>query len=227
MMIALMTNNYKPFIGGVPISVERLAIGLRSLGQFDMIHVHHPMLIGKTAIYLSRKYSVPLAFTYHTRYEQYLGYFKGYRFLEEGAGRNKGVVSALEQKFLYGIREKYLPAYLLRFMRNCHHIFVPTAGMKQYLIDKFHFEEPQIDILPTGLSEDGDYVTRQEIGALRIQYKAEQIPLLLSVSRMAGEKNIIFLLHSISRLKLRRRLPVLRRLWRFLPPVFPTWWLTG
>ena len=28
MKIAMLTNNYKPFIGGVPISIERLAEGL-------------------------------------------------------------------------------------------------------------------------------------------------------------------------------------------------------
>ena len=45
--------------------------------NFDIIHVHHPMLIGKTACYLSRKYQIPLFFTYHTRYEQYLKYYTG------------------------------------------------------------------------------------------------------------------------------------------------------
>ena len=33
MKIAMLTNNYKPFIGGVPISIERLAEGLRNLGH--------------------------------------------------------------------------------------------------------------------------------------------------------------------------------------------------
>ena len=33
MNIAMFTNNYKPFIGGVPISIERLSEGLRSLGH--------------------------------------------------------------------------------------------------------------------------------------------------------------------------------------------------
>ena len=33
MRIAMLTNNYKPFIGGVPISIERLAQGLRELGH--------------------------------------------------------------------------------------------------------------------------------------------------------------------------------------------------
>lgn len=124
MKIALMTNNYKPIMGGVPISIERLARGLEDMGhqvtifaptyqeqqqeenvfryatcmkhfiggivlpnpfdrriekefrkqEYDVIHVHHPMLIGRTAVYLSRKYHIPLVFTYHTRYEQYLSY---------------------------------------------------------------------------------------------------------------------------------------------------------
>ncbi len=29
MKIAMMTNNYKPYIGGVPISIERLTEALR------------------------------------------------------------------------------------------------------------------------------------------------------------------------------------------------------
>lgn len=41
MKIAMLTNNYKPFVGGVPISVERLAKELRKQGHkvtvFDQI----------------------------------------------------------------------------------------------------------------------------------------------------------------------------------------------
>ena len=33
MRVALMTNNYKPIIGGVPISIERLAAGLVRMGH--------------------------------------------------------------------------------------------------------------------------------------------------------------------------------------------------
>lgn len=33
MRIAMLTNNYKPFVGGVPISSERLSEGLRGLGH--------------------------------------------------------------------------------------------------------------------------------------------------------------------------------------------------
>ena len=33
MKIAMMTNNYLPFIGGVPISIQRLSDGLREEGH--------------------------------------------------------------------------------------------------------------------------------------------------------------------------------------------------
>ncbi len=33
MKIAMMTNNYKPFIAGVPVSVEKLSDSLRALGH--------------------------------------------------------------------------------------------------------------------------------------------------------------------------------------------------
>ena len=119
MKIAMMTNSYKPFVAGVPISIERLTDSLRRQGhrvvvfapsyagqkeeedvvryrsllrnvaggfsvpdcldpaiereflrgEFDLIHVHHPMMAGNAARYLSRKYGTPLVFTYHTRYD--------------------------------------------------------------------------------------------------------------------------------------------------------------
>lgn len=251
MRIALMTNNYKPFIAGVPISVERLAKGLQAQGhqvtvfaptyaeqqeeencfryasfmqkfvggvvlpnpldhriekefrknRYDIIHVHHPMLIGRTAAYLSKKYSIPLTFTYHTRYEQYLCYVKGIRMLEQGASRGDTRISRLEGKILYGIQEKIVPAYLNTFLKRCQHIFAPTAGMKDYLINGCGFDPAHIDILPTGIEEAHFCVTEEEKAWVRSNYQAENIPLFLSVSRMAHEKNVSFLLQSIAKFK--------------------------
>lgn len=251
MRIALMTNNYKPFIAGVPISVERLANGLKTLGHhvtvfaptyetqteeedvvrfgtwrksclggivlpnpmdakieeefrkgsFDIIHVHHPMLIGQTAAYLSGKYHVPLTFTYHTRYEQYLTYFKGIRFLERGAHRNTGRIAALERRMLHTVQERMVPACLNIFLRRCHYVFAPTEGMKQYLEKTCGFDGGRIGVLPTGIEEDRFQVTGEQKNTIREKYQAERIPLFLSVSRMAHEKNVTFLLKSIALLK--------------------------
>ena len=125
MRIALFTNNYLPFCGGVTISVETLRLGLESSGHeawvfgprltgaedvsvkvvrypsipvatypefalavpysrridrlvtaldFDVIHAHHPFLLGPAARRLARRNRRPLVFTYHTRYEKYAHY---------------------------------------------------------------------------------------------------------------------------------------------------------
>lgn len=41
----------------------------------DLVHSHHPFLLGDIALRISRKYELPLIFTYHTKFEDYLDYF--------------------------------------------------------------------------------------------------------------------------------------------------------
>lgn len=242
MKIALMTNNYKPFIGGVPISIERLARGLKELGHevtifaptykeqeaeentfryhslikgvaggvvipspvdlriekefkkehFDIIHVHHPMLIGKTAVYLSKKYKIPMVFTYHTRYEQYLHYFLPKHLVNDA-------------KIMKGIN-KIVARYLHSFFENCQHIFVPTVGMEGYLLESCLYKGT-ISGLPTGLDNNSYQVVEENVRKIREQYDSENIPLFCTVSRMAKEKNIEFLLRSIALFKERYRKP--------------------
>ncbi|ONI48186.1 hypothetical protein AN643_00045 [Candidatus Epulonipiscioides saccharophilum] len=43
MNITMMTNNYKPFVGGVPISIERLTDGLSHNGH--NVHIFAPTYI--------------------------------------------------------------------------------------------------------------------------------------------------------------------------------------
>lgn len=174
MKIAMMTNNYKPFIGGVPISVERLSQSLRKRGhevcifapeyedeyweedviryrscekrmkngmaipnildarinqefrwrQFDLIHVHQPMLIGNVAVHLSRKYKIPLVYTYHTRYEEYLHYIK---LFSEESGQEAIKGHILRQG------KKMLPYYMANYMKRCDMVIAPSRGMADYL----------------------------------------------------------------------------------------------
>lgn len=229
MRIALMTNNYKPMMGGVPISIERLAKGLEALGHqvtifaptykeqqeeenvfrystcmnhfiggivlpnpfdrriekefennaYDIIHVHHPMLIGRTAVRLSRKFNIPLAFTYHTRYEQYLRCYTGNIAKFDG----------------------FMVGYLHTFLKHCDFVFAPTAGMQQYLVNRCGMELESTGILPTGIEQANYMVSKDEGDEIRRRYGAEGIPLLLTVSRMAHEKNVGFLLESLARVK--------------------------
>lgn len=251
MKIALMTNNYKPFMGGVPISVERLAAGLRSLGhsvtvfaptyeeqqeeenvfryatlakrfiggivlpnpldirierefkkqEFELIHVHHPMLIGRTAVYLSKKYNIPLVFTYHTRYELYLSYVKGIAALERCAGEEDGPAAEWSKDCLHLIKNRFMPTYLNTFLKDCDFIFAPTASMEQYLQEACHVPKERIGILPTGLQGRQYLVGAEDKHRIKKHYDALNKPLFLTVSRMSHEKNITFLLESLARLK--------------------------
>jgi glycosyltransferase involved in cell wall biosynthesis len=40
----------------------------------DLVHVHHPFLLGFTGSALAKKYAIPCIFTYHTMYDQYAHY---------------------------------------------------------------------------------------------------------------------------------------------------------
>ncbi|MDE7415565.1 MAG: glycosyltransferase [Lachnospiraceae bacterium] len=226
MKIAMMTNNYLPFIGGVPISIQRLSDGLRreghevtifaptykeqlhdhniiryhSLikgivngasvpdsfdkrierefvkGDFDVIHVHHPMMIGWTAVYLSRKYHVPLVLTYHTRYEQYLHYIKASCF------------------------QSAVPLYMRNYMRFCDMVFAPTPLMQEYLY-QIGCEAP-VHVLPTGISDDSFRADEDIASALRLRFLGEcnnnQKFLFCTVARLAKEKNLEFLFHVLA-----------------------------
>lgn len=240
MRIAFMTNNYKPFTGGVPISIERLKRGLEAQGhrvtvfaptyeeqdqeenvirygtllqhfmggaalpnpfdlrierefrkgRFDIIHVHHPMLIGKTAVYLSKKYGVPLVFTYHTRYEKYLEYYTG------------GLLKA----------DRVMHVYLCAFLRHCDFIFAPTAGIRDYLGETCGIPVGRLGILPTGIENGNFCVTEEEKNRIRGKYGCDggpdtAAPLFLTVSRLAREKNIGFLLESLAIFKSRYQRP--------------------
>src|SRR5690554_3872724 len=200
MRIAMLTNNYKPFVGGVPISIERLAEGLRYLGHevyifapsyenqreepyviryrsrkkrlkgefivpdmfdgiildkfeeipFDLIHVHHPMLMGYVAHYLSRKHEIPVVFTYHTRYEQYLHYLKPYHQLQEHAHKTKFLpVRKLEDFILDSCENILLSTHNRIFMNQCDLVFAPSQSMKKYLENLGVLTD--IEVLPTGI----------------------------------------------------------------------------
>lgn len=250
MKIAMLTNNYKPFVGGVPISVERQAEELIKLGhevtvfapdyeengteneeksmeriiryrtstrkmengmiypklictevldtfekeKFDCIHVHHPMFVGPMALYLGKRYQLPVIYTYHTRYEDYLHYI---RFLK--LNENSGSVK--KKIFRWG-RETVVPGYMKWFTNQCDLVLAPTAGMRERL--QSMGTHSRVEVLPTGLKDEfyrKDPVKAQKI---RDQYLGGRKHLLCSVSRLEEEKNPGFLLNGIAEVKAQR-----------------------
>lgn len=69
-----------PFIKNYPMGIPFLPLKkLRKL-KIDIIHTHHPLVIGQAASQMAEKLGKPLFFTAHTQYEQYLNYYfpRGY-----------------------------------------------------------------------------------------------------------------------------------------------------
>lgn len=228
MRIAMFTNNYKPYTGGVPISIEHLAQGLRKRGHLvwvfaptykeqeeeefvirypsfpisvakaplpdvltrlfeqkvkelniELIHVHHPVIVGNVALSLKRKYGIPVVFTYHTRYEQYLHYIKPLEYVERRIG--------------------FVEKYLEYFCRKCDMVVAPTPGIREYLNSR-NINTP-IRVIPTGIPKKCFSPDKEKAEQLRNFYKGDADFLFCTVSRLAKEKNLIFQLKGIAQLK--------------------------
>lgn len=228
MRIAMLTNNYKPFIGGVPVSIEHLAIALRSLGHevyvfapsypnqveeewvirypsfslkvggapipntwaghiirsvreldIDVVHVHHPVFAGNVAITIQKKLGIPVVYTYHTRYEQYLHYIRPLEFLND--------------------QTNVVTAYTKYFCNHCNLLFAPTPGMKDYL-ESLEVKTP-IEVLPTGISEAHFRPNGKHADQIRDKYKGNRDYLFCTVARLAKEKNLDFQMMELRRLK--------------------------
>jgi glycosyltransferase involved in cell wall biosynthesis len=80
---SLPAATYPEFALAVPYS-RRIARFVERL-EVDVLHAHHPFLLGPTAARLARRLGRPLVFTYHTRYEKYAHYVPLSRRLVEAA----------------------------------------------------------------------------------------------------------------------------------------------
>ncbi|MBP3490095.1 MAG: glycosyltransferase [Roseburia sp.] len=227
MRIAMFTNNYKPYIGGVPVSIEHLAEALRARGhkvwvfapsygegeeepyvirypsfpfrvagapvpdvltgvflkkvrelEIDVIHVHHPALVGNVALHIRRKLGIPVVFTYHTRYMEYLHYIRGLESFEEHTG--------------------FLDWYLRRFCNRCDLLVAPTPGIRSYLYGKEVIKP--VEVLPTGMPQDAFSPDQKIAAEIRQRYIGDADYLFCTVSRLAAEKNLIFQMQGLAHL---------------------------
>jgi len=253
MRIAMLTNNYKPFVGGVPISIERLSNELRNLGHevyvfapsygnderepyviryrsrkkklkgeitvphifdstieknfsilsFDLIHVHHPMLMGYVAQYLKIKYKVPIVFTYHTRYEQYLHYIRVYEIVQQHSNRVKNhIVRSFEKNVVLRGMEKIVTFHNRVFTNHCDLVFVPSHSMKNFLEEQGTIAE--IKVVPTGIEIDDFQCDLNKVRHIRHKHLEGKNYIFCTVSRLEKEKNILFILQGLKEFKERK-----------------------
>lgn len=230
--VVMFTNNYLPFIGGVPISIQRLSSGLRNLGhdvhifaptypdpspndeaeqvyrcprlfhanlsgfiitnlfsskishtfkalECDLVHIHHPFWLGVKGLHLARRRHLPIILTYHTRLERYMHYLP-----------------------IPGMPLKHLLAHLrIKHVANhCDAIITPTPSTEEYLRNLG--VRALIETIPTGIKlEAYSQWSDEEVLAVRRTYANDDQLLLISVARLAEEKNLDFLLAALAKTK--------------------------
>jgi 1,2-diacylglycerol 3-alpha-glucosyltransferase len=192
-VFAQSDGNYKdtePFIFRYPslplplgeisaaIPVSPFVDQLLPLLKLDVIHTHHPILLGQTAARKAAELGLPLVFTFHTQYWEYTHYIP---FPQE-----------VIQEFL----KNAVHRWLRDFMQKCQHIIIPSESMKEILVRDYGLEE-RYTVIPTGTNLEP--FLRADGKALRSQMGWQDKTILISVGRLAPEKNWETLLHAFAK----------------------------
>jgi 1,2-diacylglycerol 3-alpha-glucosyltransferase len=219
MHIFFVTNNYRPYCGGVVSSIDSFTSQLRAMGQRvtivtldfsadyvdsdrevirlhcpirfrykknymaipwrvrkqldsmisthrpDIIHVHHPFLLGPIAVTLAKMYEIPAVYTYHTMYDRYTHYIP---LIPQAVTRF--LVRWMVDSFLKQVDAIIAPSSYVR-------VSIDSEKIKAQL---FQIASPIDDIFLKNRSVE------KNIDPTKIH--------LISVSRFAKEKNIRALL---------------------------------
>lgn len=158
----------------VPLPLSRpLERDLRAF-ELDIVHSHHPFLLGDTALRASALHNVPAVFTYHTRYELYSHY----------AATDSPLLQRLAVNLALG------------YCRLCNAVIAPSKSIAAYLRGKI--AEVPIEVIPSGVSVE--QFASGDGGAVRARLGiAEEAFVVGHVGRLALEKNLPYLARSIIR----------------------------
>lgn len=228
MRIAMLTNNYRPYVAGVPISIEHLAEALRKRG--NEVYVFAPTYDGQEEEeYVIRYPSFPIKIAGAPAPNILTGIF-----LQKIKELNIDIIHvhhpaitgnvalSLRRKigipvvFTYHTRyEAYLHYikplqkfeehtgfiewYLKYFCNRCDMIVAPTPGIRSYLLER-EVDAP-IGIMPTGIPRGNFEPDMERVKELRKRYRKDADYLFCTVSRLAKEKNLSFQLKGLQRLK--------------------------
>jgi glycosyltransferase involved in cell wall biosynthesis len=150
-----------PFSLGLKSTITELGL--------NIIHVHSPFLLGRVGAYYAKRNKLPLVFTFHSFYEQYVHYVP----------INKNITKALVKRFCS------------EFANNCDAVIAPSVIAQEYLL-KIGVKTP-VKVIPTGIPIN-DY-ERYDPSWLRENYSIpEGSTVLLFVGRLGKEKNLAFIL---------------------------------
>ncbi|WP_428308077.1 glycosyltransferase [Lacipirellula sp.] len=140
--------------------------------QPQLIHSHHPFLLGDSALRAAWTRRLPLVFTHHTLYEQYTRYVP----LDSEALQRVAIQMATE------------------YCNLCTHVIAPSESIAELLVQR-QVTQP-ISAIPTGI--DLDRFGNGDGRRMRERYNIAADALVIGhVGRLAGEKNLAYLARAV------------------------------
>jgi 1,2-diacylglycerol 3-alpha-glucosyltransferase len=139
----------------------------------DIIHSHHPFLLGTTALRSATARRLPLVFTHHTMYEQYAHYVP---------------VDAPHMT-------EFVVRMCLDYCNRCDAVIAPSESIRDILIDRG--VSAPIRVIPTGV-DTKEYHGGDGAAFRKKRGIPDDVLLLGHVGRLAPEKNLAFLARCVS-----------------------------
>lgn len=145
----------------------------------ELIHAHHPFLLGDTALREAAKRNVPVVFTHHTLYEHYTHYLP---VQSEAAGEFAAEVAT-------------------RFANRCAAVVAPSRSVRDLIVSRG--VTAPVHVIPTGI--DTALLASGDRNEGRIAHGLpDEATVIGHLGRLAAEKNLRYLATSIG-LALRAR----------------------
>ncbi len=142
--------------------------------QPEVVHSHHPFLLGDTALRVATRRNLPLVFTHHTMYERYTHYVP--------------MDSPAMKRFAIRLTTQYA--------NLCEHVIAPSESIGRVLRERG--VRPPLSAIPTGI--DPTRFAAGEGEAARAAHGIPQDAFVVGyVGRLAPEKNLAFLARAVAR----------------------------
>jgi len=136
----------------------------------DIVHLHHPFLLGTAGLKSARALGIPVVFTYHTMYEKYAHYVPIFKQLAA----------------------PWIERRVLAFCKQVDGIVVPSSGIQDWLHQK-GISVPMA-VIPSGVRAQFLECARNFTQPMHAPFR------LIYVGRFTKEKNILFLLDMFAHL---------------------------
>ena len=145
------------------------------LRTMDIVHVHHPFISGRLALWYCKPRGIPIVFTNHTRYDLYA----------------KAYIPLLPT----GVGETFLKTYFPGFCESVDKVIAPSQGLKKVL--QRVGVKAEIEVIPNGVDISPFKGENKPLAVSEFGFPEGSV-ILTYVGRLGPEKNLPFLLRAFN-----------------------------